>query len=309
MRTRRLLLPIAASLLLLVLSSCLEMVSPLAGALVFSLIAAAVAYLVGYFLARKAREGRERQRRNVALAAFPALALLLLMACLGARAGRQPALPLMAIGCAVIAGLVAIGWGLGRKDQMRKKDPARESALAHRYLDGLKGLEIGGALHNPFGLDTWNVDYTASLDTVYKRAEIEFLGAALPVDIVASGDELPIRDESVDFVLASHALEHFRDPIKALKEWYRVVRPAGYIFLIVPHRERTFDRDRPRTTLSELIRRHETGESPGGTDMHQSVWVTEDVVELVQYLGWRTVEVHDVDDKFGNGFTIVVQKA
>jgi hypothetical protein len=34
----------------------------------------------------------------------------------------------------------------------------RESTLAHRYLDGLKGLEIGGSYHNAFGLDTLNVD-------------------------------------------------------------------------------------------------------------------------------------------------------
>jgi hypothetical protein len=33
-----------------------------------------------------------------------------------------------------------------------------ESDIAHQYLDGLKGIEIGGAAHNPFGLDTINVD-------------------------------------------------------------------------------------------------------------------------------------------------------
>lgn len=34
----------------------------------------------------------------------------------------------------------------------------RESPLAHRLLDGLTGLEIGGAAHNAFGLDVLNVD-------------------------------------------------------------------------------------------------------------------------------------------------------
>jgi hypothetical protein len=29
-----------------------------------------------------------------------------------------------------------------------------ESKLAHQYLDGLKGIEIGGSAHNSFGLDT-----------------------------------------------------------------------------------------------------------------------------------------------------------
>ena len=35
----------------------------------------------------------------------------------------------------------------------------KESALAHKYLDGLKGLEIGASAHNPFGLDTVNDVY------------------------------------------------------------------------------------------------------------------------------------------------------
>ena len=34
----------------------------------------------------------------------------------------------------------------------------QESALAHELLDGLSGLEIGGGMHNAFGLDTLNVD-------------------------------------------------------------------------------------------------------------------------------------------------------
>ena len=34
----------------------------------------------------------------------------------------------------------------------------QESQLAHQLLDGLTGLEIGGAAHNAFGLDTMNVD-------------------------------------------------------------------------------------------------------------------------------------------------------
>lgn len=43
-----------------------------------------------------------------------------------------------------------------KKEKKLMKFP--ESALAHKYLDGLKGIEIGGAAHNSFGLDTINVD-------------------------------------------------------------------------------------------------------------------------------------------------------
>ena len=192
------------------------------------------------------------------------------------------------------------------KERFHIKFP--ESALAHRYLDGMQGLEIGGSTHNPFGLNTKNVDYTAETNQ-YKKLEEKFVGQALPVDIVAPGDAIPLPDNSQDFVVSAHVIEHFPDPIKALREWYRLIRPGGYIFMIVPHKERTFDKDEPRTTLRELIDRHEGKviSHPNKND-HSSVWVTEDMIELVKYLGWNIVEVQEKDDKVGNGFTIVIQK-
>lgn len=192
------------------------------------------------------------------------------------------------------------------KERFHIKFP--ESALAYRYLDGMKGLEIGGSTHNPFGLQTKNVDYTAETNQ-YKKLEEKFVGQALPVDIVAPGDNIPLPDESQDFVISAHVIEHFPDPIKALKEWYRLIRKGGYIFMIVPHKERTFDSKYPRTTLQELIDRHEgTVSIEPNAHSHYSVWITEDMVELVRYLGWQLVEVQDVDDKSGHGFTIVIQK-
>ena len=181
----------------------------------------------------------------------------------------------------------------------------KESALAHQLLDGLEGLEIGGSAHNSFGLKTRNVDFTNEL-TSFKQEEIKLCGEALPVDIVSPGDQLPLDDNSVDFVISSHVIEHFPDPIRALKEWYRVVKPGGYLYIIAPHKERTFDKERNRSTLAELIERHETGNYPDPNVDHCSVWITEDFVELIHWLGWNILHVQDTDDKVGNGFTVVV---
>lgn len=188
-----------------------------------------------------------------------------------------------------------------------------ESALAHKYLDGLEGLEIGASAHNPFGLRTRNVDIADLFNTdTYKKHEVDMCAEAAPIDIVAPGDALPVPDGSQDFVVSSHVLEHFPDPIKTLKEWYRVVRREGYVFMIVPHQERTFDRDRTRTTFDELLRRHEGREipSPDPKTGHYSFWITEDLIELVQHIGldWSIVDFQDVDDKVGNGFTIALKK-
>lgn len=187
--------------------------------------------------------------------------------------------------------------------------PYRESALAHQLLDGLNGIEIGGAAHNPFGLKTLNVDFTNDYSTEYKQEETKNCGQCMKVDVVAAGDHLPFSDNSLDFVISSHVIEHFYDPVKTMKEWLRVVKPGGFVYVIAPHKERTPDKVRPRTPLAEIIDRHEHPHPPEHDDHHHySVWTTEDFVAICNHYHWNIVAVQDVDDKVGNGFTVVIQK-
>ncbi|HYP47747.1 MAG TPA: class I SAM-dependent methyltransferase [Thermoleophilaceae bacterium] len=175
--------------------------------------------------------------------------------------------------------------------------------MMRHYLGGLKGIEIGAASHNDFRLDALNVDRYPGMDTVYKEAERRGWGWAKPVDIVAPGHELPLADKSVDFVVASHVIEHLPDPIAGLKEWLRVARE--YVVLVVPHRDRTFDRDRPLTPLRELIDRHESGFT-SEEDRHWTVWNCESFLDLCNHLGLHVVEARDPDHKGSNGFAIVL---
>ncbi len=192
---------------------------------------------------------------------------------------------------------------------VRQKRIFRESALAHKLLDGLRGLEIGGSAHNAFGLHTLNVDYTDDLTTVFKKQEIELAGECMKVDVVASGDDLPFKDSTVDFVISSHVIEHFYDPVKAIKEWLRVVKPGGYVFIIAPHMDRIGEKAGPRTPSAEIIDRHEHPNPPKVDHHgHYSNWKTQDFVDFCRHYGWKIVAVQDVDDKVGNGFTVVIQK-
>jgi len=43
--------------------------------------------------------------------------------------------------------------------------------------------------------------------------------------------------DSMDFIFSSHLLEHIVDTKKALAEWYRVIKPNGYLCLYLPHKE------------------------------------------------------------------------
>jgi len=182
-----------------------------------------------------------------------------------------------------------------------------ESKLAHKYLDGLKGVEIGGSYHNAWGLDIINVDRA---DPPEGNGSREVCGEDLPVHVVANGDELPFEDKFFDFVISSHVLEHIFDPIKALKEWQRVAR--RYIFIIVPHRDRCGDKQRPNTLVSELNGRYhnllkESDEGDSSIDAHHNVWTTKSFLNLCKTFEFNVIDYLDVDDKVGNGFAIVIE--
>lgn len=190
-----------------------------------------------------------------------------------------------------------------------KSECFRESSLAHRLLDGMKGIEVGGSLHNAFGLDVVNVDYTADMDTIFKTSEraLSRNKQAMPVDVVANGDDLPFADKSFDFVVSSHAVEHFFDPIKAIKEWVRVSKK--YVFIICPQPDAApGDRGKPITRLEELLQRHSGEIPPPVVDNHPhwTRWTCGSFLEMCQAMGWRVSHTEDPDQKVGNGFTVVI---
>ena len=181
----------------------------------------------------------------------------------------------------------------------------KESKIAHQYLDGLKGVEIGASAHNPFGLDTINVDYNDDIENEHKQQQMKLCGEVAKVDVVAQGDNLPFADKSFDFVISSHVIEHFYDPMKALLEWERVAKK--YIFIIVPHKERTFDKDRELTTVGDLQARHTELDKTVHEDKHWSVWTLENFTDLLECMEFNIIYSNSVDDKVGNGFMVVIK--
>lgn len=248
--------------------------------------------------------------------------------------------------------------------KVKEKRGVRPSKLALKMLCGKNGIEIGESTQNSFHLTEerychtiggyLNVDFSA--DQGGKWQDSGFQPAI--VNVVATGDALPFKDNSFDYVLSSHVIEHAFDPIKTISEWLRVIKKNGYIFIIAPHKDRTFDKHRDVTPLQELLDRHagkinvhsyarpkdnaalqeyfksihrdqqgmSTSDLPSllltdKTQMprnwerykeddhhHWSVWRTEDFLEMCKKMNWKVVEYQDIDDKVGNGFTVVIQK-
>ena len=52
------------------------------------------------------------------------------------------------------------------------------------------------------------------------------------------------KDNSFDYVIASHLLEHLAQPFRMLDEIYRVLRVGGKAVIFLPDRRRTFDKKR-----------------------------------------------------------------
>ncbi len=179
------------------------------------------------------------------------------------------------------------------------------SRLASSYLKGLRGVELGGSSYNSFFLDTINVDYSETPSTA--DPQLRLAGRVLPVDVIATADELPFADDEFDFVLASHVIEHLTDPIRGLKEWVRVA--SKYVYVIVPDRN-IYDRERPLTSLEEQLERYRIRwTNPGDGMTHWSVWSPESFVELCNYLELPVLELQVPDDKRGNGFAVLLDAA
>jgi SAM-dependent methyltransferase len=62
-----------------------------------------------------------------------------------------------------------------------------------------------------------------------------------------------IASATYDFLLSSHTLEHIANPLQALLEWKRVLKPHGVLAVVLPHKDGTFDHRRPVTALAHLI--------------------------------------------------------
>jgi SAM-dependent methyltransferase len=94
-----------------------------------------------------------------------------------------------------------------------------DSRFSTRYFVG-RGIDIG-----------------AGPDALTQYAELFPLMKSCLAWDVENGDAQHLKslaDESLDFAHSSHCLEHMRDPREALTNWLRVVKPGGYLVVIVP---------------------------------------------------------------------------
>eukprot|EP00276_Gloeochaete_wittrockiana_P024658 CAMPEP_0184368214 /NCGR_PEP_ID=MMETSP1089-20130417/161517_1 /TAXON_ID=38269 ORGANISM="Gloeochaete wittrockiana, Strain SAG46.84" /NCGR_SAMPLE_ID=MMETSP1089 /ASSEMBLY_ACC=CAM_ASM_000445 /LENGTH=321 /DNA_ID=CAMNT_0026710427 /DNA_START=266 /DNA_END=1231 /DNA_ORIENTATION=- len=128
------------------------------------------------------------------------------------------------------------------------------------------GLEIGGLSGGTFGamnfyelpsrLDNLNFAGKTLWENVADNSPFTFSANKPPgLQMIKEGTNLTgIPNETYDFVLSSHSLEHTSNPLKAISEWRRVLKQGGALFLIVPDKRYTFDNRRQTADMEHLVR-------------------------------------------------------
>ena len=190
-----------------------------------------------------------------------------------------------------------------------------ENTYLKRHLTG-RGVEIG-ALWRRFPV-------APSSSVLYMdRAEISDLkrqyqdvrqNIFMP-NVIGDAADLPFAPGTLDFLIASHVLEHLPFPLAALKDWHDALTPGGRLLIRVPDKRYTFDCHRQRTSLSHFVAEYERPEltdwnahyadwvenvdhrqpTPqeiieGGEglrtarfNIHFHVWIAEDIMDVVEF--------------------------
>lgn len=97
-------------------------------------------------------------------------------------------------------------------------------------------IDIGGTL----GLDGGKSNRVKApnvwLNQYLDRVDYKILDkvADYNPDIVGDIHDLPFPDNSVESIICSSVLEHVENPIRAVEEIYRVLKPGGYAYFYAP---------------------------------------------------------------------------
>lgn len=157
--------------------------------------------------------------------------------------------------------------GLQRRIQLARATLHRVPghALYQEAVRGRSGIEIGGpSMVFRTSLPLYQV--VGELDGVNFAGETLWEGALRPGRTYDRGGATPgwqficdataldgVPSARYDVLLSSNCLEHVANPLKALAEWKRVLKPGGSLVLVLPRKDGNFDHRCPETTVAHLL--------------------------------------------------------
>jgi hypothetical protein len=144
---------------------------------------------------------------------------------------------------------------------------SRQRTLAAVRPHGRTGVELGPLDRPLVRRDDGDILYADHLSTEglarkyagHAAAGPRARGALVEVDLVLENQTLAQALGArgpVDYIVASHVIEHLPDVIGWLKDCAEALREDGLLFLAVPDMRFTFDRGRSLTTVGDLVAAH-----------------------------------------------------
>lgn len=105
-------------------------------------------------------------------------------------------------------------------------------------------------------------------------------------DMIMDGNNLTFENESLDYLVSFHCLEHHIEPLKVLKEWKRVVKKDGILGIAIPD-----------ITRNIKIKNGGHGLNSGkGHIKHLSMMTLEELIEMFKQLDLKILEYGDDAD-------------
>lgn len=201
--------------------------------------------------------------------------------------------------------------------------------LAFNYCQGF-GAEFGPGSQNPFCLSNClkiapsdGIRYIYENDLIdwrhYSDEQNKISNSIEDIDLVGDMQNIPLSDNSLDYVISSHVIEHEPNPIKAFLCISSKIKSNGVAFFIFPKRNQVdIDAVRPLTSLDEFIDFYRRDINPlsaqGSHRTHYCVYSLQSFIKLINWcncnvgLGWQIEAIEETDSKVGNGHTVVVRK-
>ncbi len=191
-----------------------------------------------------------------------------------------------------------------------------------------RGVEFGAGAY-PFPVPPFCQVLYADRNSPSQLAEREYFGLSgtVATNLQTDISEMEgIEDNSLDFIIASHVIEHTANPIGAITKAHKKLKTEGILVLIVPDKHVTFDKLRGVTTVDHLVADYlmpsrerdfehyieffrlsfpqpdfiesARGVWARGDDIHFHTWTYESFGEMVNYIEntyectWRDIWAH-----------------
>lgn len=178
-------------------------------------------------------------------------------------------------------------------------------AFIAKELKG-QGIECGpGSASNcyPLPLDA-DVKYLDRFENT-EGCNQDYNGEFPNIDYKTTIDEMQgIEDESLDFIVHCHVIEHSRNPLQALEKSYKKLKPGGTLIMAVPDKRFTFDKPRKLTKIKHMLDDYSDGIICERDLEHvhccKKIWVGSEYKmiydmtdeEILKYLKQNVIDIH-----------------